>query len=118
MTQAQKTTVKTPAKSAVKSAPKAKSEVKALPFFVVLYTAILAGRFGEKAKVYYASADKYHAKQKTVFPREKTKSDRDNMTREKAQSIIEMASKGVLAPGNKEGQAVYDLMKIGADCIK
>jgi hypothetical protein len=106
----------TPAKVETKAAPKA--ETKATPFFAALYVAIKAGKFGALALNYYKRADAYHSRVKTVFPRQRTEFDRADITKAKAEEVIKRASLGTLAAGAADGQAVYDLMRMGADCAK
>lgn len=106
------------AKASAKGKAESAAKVKKTPFYAALYVAVLAGEFGDRAKAYYARADKYHKGEKTIFPRPRTEADRKSMTKEKAQEVIKRASLGTLASGNAEGQAVYDLMRIGADLSK
>lgn len=86
-----------------------------VPFFAQLLTDALAGKFGPFAVRYYANANSYHKKQGTTFPRQVTADARASLTMDDVKSIIEQATKGVLAAGSRKGQAVYDLMKVGAD---
>lgn len=86
-----------------------------VPFFAQLLTDALAGKFGPFAARYYANANAYHKKMGTAFPRQVTAEARASLSMDDVKSIIEQATKGVLAAGNRKGQAVYDLMRIGAD---
>lgn len=86
-----------------------------VPFFAQLLTDALAGKFGPFAARYYSNANAYHRKQGTTFPRAVTADARASLTMADVKSIMESATKGVLAAGNRKGQAVYDLMRIGAD---
>lgn len=92
-----------------------KTIVAKVPFFAQLLTDALAGKFGPFAVRYYANANAYHKKMGTVFPRAVTADARASLTMEDVKSVIEQATKGVLAAGSRKGQAVYDLMRIGAD---
>ena len=93
----------------------AKAVVAKVPFFAQLLTDALAGKFGPFAARYYANANAYHKKMGTTFPRQVTADARASLSMDDVKSIIEQATKGVLAAGNRKGQAVYDLMRIGAD---
>lgn len=89
--------------------------VAKVPFFSQLLTDALAGKFGPFAARYYANANAYHRKQGTTFPRAVTADARASLTMSDVKSVMEQATKGVLAAGSRKGQAVFDLMKIGAD---
>lgn len=93
-----KTTTK--AKAAPKSAPKAKPSA--------IVAAIVAGvteRLAMKGATFYANALKYHAKKGTKFPR----SDAHKaLSAEDVSKVFEMHDKGILAPGNAVGQALFD----------
>ena len=88
---------------------------KAVPFFGQLLTDALAGKFGPYAARYYGNANSYHKKMGTSFPRAVTADARASLTMTDVKEVMEQATKGVLAAGNRKGQAVYDLMRIGAD---
>lgn len=88
---------------------------KAVPFFAQLLTDALAGKFGPFAARYYGNANSYHRKQGTTFPRAVTADARAALTMADVKAVMEQATKGILASGSRKGQAVYDLMKIGAD---
>jgi len=107
------TTTTTAQKSATKKA--AATVTAKVPFFAQLLTDALAGKFGPFAARYYANANAYHRKMGTAFPRQVTADARASLTMDDVKSIIEQATKGVLAAGSRKGQAVYDLMRIGAD---
>jgi len=98
-----------------KAKPEIKATVAKVPFFAQLLTDALAGKFGPFAARYYANANSYHKKMGTAFPRQVTAEARASLTMADVKAIIEQATKGVLAAGNRKGQAVYDLMRIGAD---
>ena len=102
------------AKSTTKSAT-AKAVVAKVPFFAQLLADALSGKFGPFAARYYANANAYHKKMGTVFPRQVTAEARAGLTMDDVKSIVEQATKGVLAAGSRKGQAVYDLMRSGAD---
>lgn len=105
---------KTQTQAKTKTATKTAS-AKAVPFFAQLLSDALAGKFGPFAARYYANANSYHAKKGTTFPRPITADARASLTMNDVKSVMEQATKGVLAAGSRKGQAVYDLMKIGAD---
>lgn len=92
-----------------------KAVVAKVPFFAQLLTDALAGKFGPFAARYYANANAYHRKMGTTFPRQVTADARASLTMDDVKSIVEQATKGVLAAGSRKGQAVYDLMRSGAD---
>lgn len=98
---------------------KTKTEAKVVtakvPFFAQLLSDALAGKFGPFAARYYSNALAYHRKQGTTFPRAVTADARASLTMSDVKSVMEQATKGVLAAGSRKGQAVFDLMKIGAD---
>lgn len=108
------TTIQTRKSSTTKGANKA-AQTASIPFFAALLADALSGKFGPAAKQYYASANAYHAKQKTVFPRPKTEAARKELTIARVKEVIELATKGILSAGLRDGQAVYDLMKTSAD---
>lgn len=93
----------------------AKAVVAKAPFFAQLLTDALSGKFGPFAARYYANANAYHRKQGTTFPRQVTADARASLSMDDVKSIVEQATKGVLAAGSRKGQAVYDLMRVGAD---
>ena len=105
---------KTATKTATATAT-ATATTKAVPFFAQLLSDALAGKFGPFATRYYASANAYHKKMGTAFPRAVTADARASLTMTDVKAVMEQATKGVLAAGSRKGQAVYDLMKIGAD---
>ena len=122
----------TPAKAETK-APKAETkaaetkaqQTPATPFYPALLAACLAGKFGDLAKAYYRRANQYHAKAGTAFPRSRNAGTIAAMLGEgqakakaKAEEIVSKAAKGILPPGCMEGQALFDLMKSGADLPK
>jgi hypothetical protein len=109
------TKTQTTAKSTTTKAKTATATTKAVPFFAQLLTDALAGKFGPFATRYYGNANSYHRKQGTTFPRAVTADARAALTMTEVREVMEQATKGVLAAGNRKGQAVYDLMKIGAD---
>lgn len=86
-----------------------------VPFFAQLLVDALSGKFGPFAARYYANANAYHKKQGTAFPRAVTADARASLTMVDVKAIMEQATKGILAAGNRKGQAVYDLMRMGAD---
>lgn len=92
-----------------------KTVVAKVPFFAQLLTDALAGKFGPFAARYYANANAYHRKQSTTFPRQVTADARASLTMDDVKNVVEQATKGVLAAGSRKGQAVYDLMRSGAD---
>ena len=92
-----------------------KTTVAKVPFFAQLLTDALAGKFGPFAARYYSNANSYHKKMGTVFPRQVTADARASLSMDDVKNIIEQATKGVLAAGSRKGQAVYDLMRVGAD---
>lgn len=104
----------TTTKSTTKSAT-AKAVVAKVPFFAQLLADALAGKFGPFAARYYANANAYHRKQSTTFPRQVTADARASLTMDDVKNVVEQATKGVLAAGSRKGQAVYDLMRVGAD---
>lgn len=109
-----KTTTTTTTKTATKKTATA-TATKAVPFFDQLLSDALAGKFGPFAARYYANANSYHAKKGTTFPRPVTADARAALTMADVKAVMEQATKGILASGSRKGQAVYDLMKIGAD---
>lgn len=113
-TKTAKTAKTTSAKTATKTAT-ATATTKAVPFFAQLLSDALAGKFGPFAARYYANANSYHKKMGTVFPRAVTADARASLTMADVKAVMEQATKGVLAAGSRKGQAVYDLMRIGAD---
>ena len=106
-------TKKTATKTA--SAKTATATAKAVPFFAQLLSDALDGKFGPFAARYYSNANSYHKKMGTVFPRAVTADARASLTMNDVKSVMEQATKGVLAAGNRRGQAVYDLMRSNAD---
>lgn len=91
-------------------------------FYPALLAACLAGKFGTMAKAYYHRAGTYHKKAGTVFPRPRNAGTIDAMLGEgrekanaKAQEIVKRAASGILAAGDAEGQALYDMMRAGMD---
>ena len=98
-----------------KTATKKTETTKAAPFFAQLLADALAGKFGPYAARYYGNANSYHKKMGTAFPRAVTADARASLTMADVKDVMEQATKGVLAAGSRKGQAVYDLMKIGAD---
>lgn len=112
-----KTQTQTKTKTVAKKTETAKqaTATKAVPFFGQLLADALAGKFGPFAARYYGNANSYHRKQGTTFPRQVTADARASLSMNDVKEIMEQATKGVLAAGNRKGQAVYDLMKIGAD---
>ena len=112
-----KATTTTKTKTATKKTETAKqaTATKAVPFFGQLLADALAGKFGPFASRYYANANAYHKKQGTAFPRAVTADARASLTMVDVKAIMEQATKGILAAGNRKGQAVYDLMRMGAD---
>ena len=108
-----KTQTQTQTKTQTKTTQK--TTVAKVPFFAQLLTDALAGKFGPFAARYYANANAYHRKQGTTFPRQVTADARASLSMDDVKSIIEQATKGVLAAGSRKGQAVYDLMRISAD---
>ena len=113
------TTTKTKTATTKKAAPATKTATettaKAVPFFGQLLADALAGKFGPFASRYYANANAYHKKKGTAFPRAVTADARASLTMTEVREVMEQATKGVLAAGNRKGQAVYDLMRMGAD---
>ena len=111
-----KATTTTKTKTATKTASaKQATATKAVPFFGQLLADALAGKFGPFASRYYANANAYHKKKGTAFPRAVTADARASLTMTEVREVMEQATKGVLAAGNRKGQAVYDLMRMGAD---
>ena len=109
------TTAKKTATAKKNETAKTAQVAKAVPFFAQLLSDALAGKFGPFAARYYANANSYHAKKGTTFPRPVTADARASLTMNDVKSVMEQATKGVLAAGSRKGQAVYDLMRIGAD---
>jgi len=112
-----KATTTTKTKTATKKTETAKQAtvVATVPFFAQLLTDALGGKFGPFAARYYGNANSYHRKQGTTFPRQVTADARASLSMTDVREVMEQATKGVLAAGSRKGQAVYDLMKIGAD---
>ena len=108
------TRTQTQAKTKTASA-KTAQVVATVPFFAQLLSDALAGKFGPFAAQYYGNANSYHKKMGTVFPRAVTADARASLTMNDVKSVMEQATKGILAAGSRKGQAVYDLMRIGAD---
>lgn len=115
--QTQTKTTATTKKTTAKKTETAKQATvtKTVPFFAQLLTDALAGKFGPYAARYYGNANSYHKKMGTAFPRAVTADARASLSMDDVKAIMEQATKGVLAAGNRKGQAVYDLMRIGAD---
>lgn len=109
------TQAKTKTASAKTASAKTAQVVATVPFFAQLLSDALAGKFGPFAARYYSNANSYHKKMGTVFPRAVTADARASLTMNDVKSVMEQATKGILAAGSRKGQAVYDLMRIGAD---
>ena len=109
------TTTTTTAKKTATTTAKKTETTKAVPFFAQLLSDALAGKFGPFAARYYSNANSYHKKMGTVFPRAVTADARASLTMNDVKSVMEQATKGILAAGSRKGQAVYDLMRMGAD---
>lgn len=111
-----KTQTQAKTKTATKTASAKTATVTAkVPFFAQLLSDALAGKFGPFAARYYGNANSYHKKMGTVFPRAVTADARASLTMNDVKSVMEQATKGILAAGSRKGQAVYDLMRVGAD---
>jgi hypothetical protein len=119
------TTTTTTTTKAQKTAPAAPTQEKgqaqktatapAVPFFAALLTKAVAGDFGAFAKRYYADAMAYHRSKGTTFPRAVTANARAGLTLARVGEIMELARKGQLPAGLRDGQAVFDLMMVKAD---
>lgn len=92
-----------------------KTIVAKVPFFAQLLADAIDGKFGPYAARYYSNANSYHRKMGTAFPRQVTAEARASITMDDVKAVMEQATKGVLAAGNRKGQAVYDLMRSNAD---
>ena len=116
-TQEKKTASKKTETKAVKTAPVVAPAVQAptIPFFAALLTKAIAGDFGAFAKRYYADALSYHRGKGTTFPRPITANARAGLTLARVGEIMELARKGQLPAGLRDGQAVFDLMMTKAD---
>jgi hypothetical protein len=93
---------------AVQSAP-------TVPFFAALMAKAIAGDFGPFARRYYADAMAYHRSKGTTFPRAVTANARAGLTLARVGEIMELARKGQLPAGLRDGQAVFDLMMVKAE---
>ena len=107
-----KTASKKTETKAVKTAP---AVAPTIPFFAALLTKAIAGDFGAFAKRYYTDALSYHRSKGTTFPRPITANARAGLTLARVGEIMELARKGQLPAGLRDGQAVFDLMMTKAD---
>ena len=92
--------------------------------YASLYAAIIAKQFGDKVYAYYRRAAEYHKAQRTVFPRAANNAMRSELfgasvaaekAKGNAQAIIARCAAGTLASGARDGQALYDAMRIDAE---
>lgn len=100
------------------------------PYYAALLASALSGALGERPKAFYKRAESYHASQKTAFPRsgkgfEAASSIRNAMlsaapatAKAWAESILARIVAGTLASKSADGNALYDLMRMGADLPK
>lgn len=126
MSQATKQVTKQVTKQSGKA--KAKQEPKAsaapLSFYASLYSAIIAKKLGDKVFAYYRRAAEYHKAQRTVFPRAANNAMRAELfgasvsadkAKANAEAIITRCTAGTLSSGHRDGQALYDAMRMDAD---
>lgn len=114
----QQTTQQTPKKQTAKKAQTAKTQqVAAVPYFVALLAAINGNPQATIVHAFLARAKKRHDARGTTFPRPTTAAARAAMTASKAQAVIAKIAQGhgKAVAGSHDGQAVYDLLMIGAD---
>lgn len=110
--------MKTQTEVAVKprAKPRAKATVAAKAAkltYASLYLAIKAGELGDYLALFYKSADAYHAKRKTAFPRERNAAVA-LLTPEEGKEFLLKYTKTGLPPANPTGQRLYDEMRVAA----
>jgi hypothetical protein len=93
------------------------AQAASVPYFAALLSAINADPKATIVRAFLARAKKHHDAKGTTFPRPTTAAARAAMTASKARAVIERIAKGEgkAVAGSHDGQAVYDLLMIGAD---
>lgn len=105
-----KATAKTPAKPRAAKRTAAKPKAGA---YAALLTAALAGKHGPQLARFYANAVAYHAKKKTVFPRERV-AKHPLMDIKEATDFLAKHEKTSIPAGNMAGQRLFDEMMVEA----
>ena len=118
-----KTTTTTTTKSTTKktaAASATKATAKAVPFFVALRTMIETEKSMAMVRAFIARAAQHHGQRGTTFPRPHTEAARASVTEKDVREYLVRISKGEgkAVAGSTKGQAIFDLLMIGADLAK
>lgn len=112
-----KANTKANTKATTKTAQAKTAQAKAIPYFVALLDAIQKNPAASVVRAFLARADAHHSAKGTKFPRVTTEAARAAMTASTAQKIIARIAQGEgkAVAGSRDGQAVYDMLRMGAD---
>ena len=93
---------------------------KAVPFFVALKAMIETEKSMAMVRAFVARAAQHHGQKGTSFPRPHTEAARASVTEKDVREYLTRISKGEgkAVAGSTKGQAIFDLLMIGADLAK
>jgi hypothetical protein len=93
---------------------------KAIPFFIALKAMIEAEKGMAMVRAFIARAAQHHGQRGTTFPRPHTEAARAAVTEKDVREYLVRISKGEgkAVAGSTKGQAIFDLLMIGADLPK
>lgn len=108
---ASKTASKTPAKTPAKTASKTPAKQQTAPAAVNIAAMVIEGiaKRIEAGSRYYMRALQYHKQAGTVFPRARHNERRAALKVEDVQTVFDQHDKRILAAGNGNGQAMFDI---------
>ena len=114
------TTTKATTKTAAKKTETASVPAKAIPFFVALKAMIETEKSMAMVRAFVARAAQHHGQKGTTFPRPHTEAARASVTEKDVREYLTRISKGEgkAVAGSTKGQAIFDLLMIGADLSK
>ena len=117
-----KATTTTKTKTATKKTETAKqaTATKAVPFFVALKAMIETEKSMAMVRAFVARAAQHHGQKGTTFPRPHTEAARASVTEKDVREYLTRISKGEgkAVAGSTKGQAIFDLLMVGADLSK
>lgn len=93
---------------------------KAVPFFVSLMEMIKTEKSMSMVRAFVTRAADHHGKKGTTFPRPHTEAARASIHEQDVREYLTRISKGEgkSVSGSTKGQAIFDLLMIGADLPK
>lgn len=115
-----KTTTTTTTKNTTKNTTTKNTTAKAVPFFVALKAMIEVEKSMAMVRSFIARAAQHHGQRGTTFPRPHTEAARAAITEKDVREYLTRISKGdgKAVAGSTKGQAIFDLLMIGADLPK